>query len=172
MRCTWESFCCETTFNSSVVWLGTYFPLNLKMSRVYAAEYCVYKILESISKHRGYGSVEMLQGMIPFYSIGSMVGKRVFKYHIAIMFPQLSARAIYHSTGYASLVGFLTIGNELDDFVRQMALTYINVRSFPSQIFGPLPLGCAARRKTNTCYKLRAFQGGVEDLIIAKCKTT
>jgi hypothetical protein len=57
------------------------------MSRVYAAEYCVYKILESILKHRGYGSlVEMLQGMIPFYSIGSMVGKRVFKYHIVITY--------------------------------------------------------------------------------------
>ncbi len=143
----------------SNLWFNYLYSLNLKMSRVHAAEHRVYKILESISKYRGYGPAEMLQGMIPFYSIGPDRGNRVYKYHIVIMFPQLSARAIVHCTGYASLVGVLTVGHELDDLVRQMALTYINVRSLPSQLFfGPLPLACTAGGgRTNRRYKRRAL---------------
>ena len=71
---------------------------------------------------------------------GPNEGRRVFKYHVVIMFPQLPAKAIYHCSGYASLVGSLTVGNELDDLVRQIALTYINVRNPLKKFLAPYDL--------------------------------
>ena len=107
----------------------------MKKSPTYAAKYCVYRILEFISIHRGYRSVEVLQEVVYYTYTGRTDDTDFLKYHIVILFPQLSAEAIERCTECASLVGSLTDGNELDEIVRQTVLAYLNVRRLPSLAF-------------------------------------
>ncbi len=109
----------------------------------------VYKILETILKYSGYGSVELLRAMVCLYELeGPADGPCVFKYHAVILFPQLSAEEIESCTKYAPLVGFLSVGNELDDLVRQIVLAYITVCNFPFLfLLAPYTLGCIAHGK-------------------------
>ncbi len=114
------------------------------MSRIYAAEFRVYKVLESISNHHEYPSVQMLLAVINRHKGDT----RVLKYHIVNLFPQLSAKEIEFCTHCASSVGSLTVGNELDDIVGQTIREYINVRGIPSQIFFLAPYWlCSAWKK-------------------------
>jgi hypothetical protein len=78
--------------------------------------------------------VGMLQAMIRLYK-GPTDNARVVKYHIVILFPQLSAEEITSCTKCARLVGSLTVGNELDDLVHQTVLAYVKARNFPSSLF-------------------------------------
>ena len=127
-----------------------------------------HKILETILKYSGYGSVELLRVMIRLHELERPAdGPCVFKYHAVILSPQLSAEEIESCTKYAPLVGFLSVGNELDDLVRQTVLAYITVCNFPSLfLLAPYTLGCIARVKAlaSRFYQLRWFQGSVGDL--------
>ncbi len=104
---------------------------------MYATEHHFYKTLAKMSEHRyPYRNVSWpeitLKWLVDLLLDHRTTDRRLLKHYIVILFPQLDATTIKSCTVFASYVGYLTVGDELDDLVRQAVPTYINVRSVGS----------------------------------------
>lgn len=101
---------------------------------MYATEHHFYKTLAKMSEHRyPYRNVSWAEITLKWL-IDLLLDHRqttdkgrLLKHYIVILFPQLDATTIKSCTVFASYVGYLTAGDELDELVLQAVPTYINV---------------------------------------------